>query len=74
MNEVLIQTKIKSCRQCPFFKEGPTESTDGFDSGNDWICQHGGKKKVIAGFVEWHEVNKTRIPDWCPIRLKMNEV
>jgi len=68
MKEVTITTKITSCRKCPHFKEGPTESTDGFDSGNDWICNHPKKKGfIIAGFVEWHEVAKTSIPEWCPI-------
>lgn len=66
MNEVTITTTITSCKECPHFKEGPMESTDGFDSGNDWICRKA--NKVIAGFVEWHEVSKTKIPDWCPIK------
>lgn len=66
MKPVTIQTEISSCRQCPFYKEGPRESTDGFDSGNDWICTKADRK--IAGFVEWHEVRKIEIPEWCPIR------
>lgn len=48
---------LKSCNVCPYWKEGQRESTDGFDSGNDWICTKK-KNKIIAGFVEWHEVNK----------------
>lgn len=57
--------QISSCKQCPFFKEGPDESTDGFDRGNDWMC--GAKEnKIISGFVEWHEVDKIQIPKWCP--------
>lgn len=57
--------QITSCKQCPFFKEGPTESIDGWDRGNDWMC--GAKDdKIIRGFVEWHEVDKVEIPNWCP--------
>ena len=60
-----VQLEIKSCKECPFFKEGPTESTDGFDSGNDWICKK--KNKKIAGFVEWRD--KIEIPEWCPVKI-----
>lgn len=59
------QVEIKSCRECPFWKEGPRESTDGFDSGNDWTCSKTGK--LIQVFVEWREVNKVEIPEWCPL-------
>ncbi len=64
-----IQLDIKSCKECPFWKEGPSETTDGFDRGNDWICTKN-KNKIIAGFVEWHEVNKTPVPEWCPIKVE----
>jgi hypothetical protein len=57
--------KITSCRKCPFFKEGPNETTDGWDRGNDWICT-AKDNKIIRGFVEWHEVEKIEIPEWCP--------
>lgn len=71
METVTITTQITTCRKCPFFKEGNFSSTDGFDRGADWICQHEKTKgKIIAGFVEWHEENKTPIPKWCPIRTK----
>ena len=63
-----VQLDIESCKQCPFWKEGPTEHTDSFDSGNDWICTHGEKEKYIAGFVEWHD--HPEIPSWCPIKIK----
>lgn len=74
LNKVTVKTKIASCKQCPFLEEGPRHSTDGFDSGNDWICKHEKtKNKMIAGFVEWHEVNTTPIPDWCPIKINRKE-
>jgi len=65
MKKVTIKLEITSCKQCPFFKEGDRETTDGFDSGNDWLCTK--KNKLIAGFVEWHEVSKIEVPKWCPI-------
>lgn len=62
-----ITIDIASCKQCPFFKEGPLQSTDGWDRGHDWFCKAKDNKQ-IAGFVEWHEEDKTPIPDWCPAR------
>lgn len=64
--------EITSCKNCPHFHMGPTESTDGFDSGNDWFCRKCNMRK-IAVFVEWHEVSKTEIPDWCPILKPANQ-
>lgn len=61
-----VNLSINSCRQCPNWEMGPDESTDGWDRGNDWTCKLTGKK--IRGFVEWHEENKVKIPDWCPFR------
>ena len=61
-----ITIEIESCRQCPFFKEGPPQSTDGFDRGHDWFCTSA--DKMIEPFVEWHEEKKIQIPDWCPAR------
>ncbi len=66
-----ITIEISSCKQCPFFKEGPRESTDGWDSGHDWICTS--KDKIIAGFVEWHEEKKVPIPEWCPAKVNDTE-
>lgn len=62
------KVEITSCQNCPFWKQGPRQTTDGFDSGNDWICSK--VNKTIASFVEWHEVNKTEIPVWCPFVSK----
>lgn len=67
-----INIEISSCRQCPFFKEGPPESTDGFDRGHDWICK-AMDNKLIAGFVEWHEEDKTPVPEWCPARTQISD-
>ncbi len=69
MKTVKIEFEIKSCRECPFWKQGDRQSTDGFDSGNDWFCKKQNGKK-IASFVEWHEVDKIEIPKWCPILKK----
>lgn len=72
MGKTKITLEISTCQECPFFKKGPDESTDGWDRGNDWMC--GAKdNKVISGFVEWHEKNKIPIPDWCPARAEKAE-
>lgn len=69
MFKILIMTNInKTCKDCSYWKEGQDDSTDDFDRGNDWICTK--MNKIIAGFVEWHEVNKILIPHWCPLLLK----
>lgn len=69
-NPVIIELEISSCRHCPHFKEGHRQSTDGFDSGYDWFCTHNGNKRMISGFVEWHELDKIEIPNWCPFKKK----
>lgn len=61
-----ITVEIKNCKDCPFWKKGPMQSTDGFDSGSDWFCGKTGN--LIQGFVEWHEVKDVEIPDWCPLK------
>ena len=60
-----VKIQITSCKQCPFFKIGNIISTDGFDSGEEWICTKA--DKLIGGFVEWYEVDKIQIPEWCPL-------
>lgn len=63
MAKIIIS--IETCQSCPHFKQGPRESTDGFDSGYDWFCGAMSNKR-IQGFVEWHEESKVPIPKWCP--------
>lgn len=63
---IKITKEIKSCQSCPFLKKGPHESTDGWDSGQDWFCTNS-NNKLISGFVEWHDEKKIKIPDWCPL-------
>ena len=63
MTKIIID--ITTCQSCPYFKKGPRESTDGFDSGYDWFCGAKSNKR-IQGFVEWHEEDNIAIPDWCP--------
>jgi len=65
---MLIQLEIKTCKECPFWHEGNRSSTDGFDSGYDWKCLKA--NKMIATFVEWHEVDSVEIPKWCPAKVK----
>lgn len=65
-----IKIEITTCRQCPFFKEGPMQSTDGWDRGHDWICTKMEGERKIAGFVEWHEIDKIPVPDWCPVKVE----
>lgn len=62
-----IAVEIKSCKECPYFTTGNFYSSDGWDEMEDWICTKCNKK--IQGAVEWHEENKIKIPDWCPIKV-----
>lgn len=41
-----IKLKINTCKECPYWEEGYPESTDGFDSGNDWFCKMVNDKKT----------------------------
>lgn len=68
METVKIVLEITSCKKCPHFNTSNHYSTDGFDNMEDWNCLKADGKK-IAGSVEWHEEQKIKIPDWCPIRL-----
>lgn len=66
-NKAVIE--ITHCKDCPFLDVGMRQSTDGFDEGHDWRCKKA-DMKMIEGFVEWHEVNKITVPNWCPIKSK----
>ena len=57
---------ITHCKDCPFKKETNQWSSDGWDRMEDWVCEKAGGRK-IQGAVEWHEINKIKIPDWCPL-------
>lgn len=60
--------ELKSCKQCPKFKTGNQWSSDGWDRMEDWICTEL-NDRIISGSVEWHEEDKIKIPDWCPMRV-----
>jgi hypothetical protein len=57
--------QISSCKQCPFLKETPAQSTDGWDRGNNWNCK-AKDDKIIESFVELHNEDIIPIPKWCP--------
>jgi len=57
---------ITHCKDCPFKKETNQWSSDGWDQMEDWVCEKAGGRK-IQGAVEWHEVSKIPVPDWCPL-------
>lgn len=57
---------ITHCKDCPFKKETNQWSSDGWDRMEDWICDKADGRK-IRGAVEWHEISKIKIPDWCPL-------
>lgn len=61
-----IKIEINTCQECPHFKITGVSSTDGFDKGEDWFCDKA--KREIASFVEWHEKNTTKVPEWCPCK------
>lgn len=64
--------EISSCKNCPFKKETNFFSSDGWDRMCDWVCTKNqeGEAKKIQGGVEWHEEDKIKVPDWCPISLE----
>lgn len=64
-----IKLKIKTCMECPFFKQERYYTSDSFENAYNWFCKKKHNKE-IAGYVEWHEEEKVPIPDWCPIKTK----
>jgi hypothetical protein len=65
-----IVIDIKRCNECPNFSEERYYSPDSFEAPSfDWYCEKAGHRK-IRGYVEWHEENKIKIPDWCPCKAK----
>ena len=62
-----ITLDIKSCKECPHFKETRIYTADSFEMPFDWFCKKKNGKK-ISGYVEWHD--KIEIPKWCPAKSK----
>jgi len=67
MTKIIVD--IQSCQECSFFYTDKQYSTDGFDFMENWNCRK--KDKKIQGAVEWHEISKIKIPDWCPIKFEV---
>lgn len=65
----IIKIEIKNCEQCPFKLEKNPYSTDGWDRMIDWYCGKTEPHRKIQGYVEWYEVKKIEIPNWCPILI-----
>jgi len=61
--------EIKSCQSCPFFEQERYYTEDSWEIAFNWFCTKNEKKK-IAGYVEWHEESKVKIPEWCPAKSK----
>ena len=70
MKKALLE--LKSCRQCPFFKEERMYTEDSCEIPYNWFCKKENGKK-IAGYVEWHEEKSIKIPDWCPLLTEVKE-
>lgn len=66
MTKVKIVLDLKTCKKCPNLDEREGQlSPDSFEAPNfDWYCKVNGQK--IRGYVEWHELRKIPVPDWCP--------
>ena len=64
MSKVYIE--INHCKECPHLEKKNQYSSDGFDQMEDWVC--GKLNKTIQHAVEWHEVKRIEIPDWCLLR------
>ena len=64
-----IELEIKSCQECPFFERKRYYTADSWEQAYNWYCKKNENKK-IAGYVEWHEESKVKIPKWCPAKVK----
>lgn len=64
---VKIVLEIKSCKDCPHFKQERMYTEDSFEYVYNWFCKKENGKE-IESYVEWHEENKIKIPEWCPAK------
>ena len=62
-----IVVDIKNCSECPFWDSERVYTADSFEMPFKWMCKKS-HKRVISGFVEWHD--KVPVPEWCPLILK----
>lgn len=64
-----ITIEVNNCKQCPFLNEVRMHTADSWERAFDWFCTKENNRK-ISGYVEWHEEDKVKIPNWCPIQVK----
>jgi hypothetical protein len=70
MKTTSIILQINTCKECPFFKKVAVLASldDDLSNQSQWMCKKEYPAKVISKYVEWHQENKTPVPDWCPIK------
>ena len=67
----IIGIEIEKCNKCPYVYTEPVLTGDSWDHMEDYICTQNNQK--IAGCVEWPS-EIPPVPDWCPIRIKQEEL
>lgn len=68
-----IKISVKTCKQCPHFTTANQWSSDGWDRMEDWVCTKSQPHRVISRSVEWHEESKIEIPEWCEIKVDVED-
>ena len=63
-----IELEIKSCQECPFFKDERMYTADSFENAFNWFCNKNKELRKIAGYVELND--NPEIPEWCPCKIK----
>ncbi len=63
-----IKINIKNCSECPFVKIEKVYTADSWEDVSKWSCTKK-KNKTIHEYVEWND-KITKIPDWCPVKVK----
>jgi hypothetical protein len=71
MTKICIE--IKNCKECPYFKIERMHTAGSFEHAMNWFCGKENNKK-IQGYVEFHEESKIKIPEWCPISIKTEDL
>ena len=64
-----IKIEIKDCSECRHFDDERVYTADSFETPYKWICTKA--KRVISGFVEWHD--EVPVPEWCPCKIDKKE-
>lgn len=57
--------EIKSCKECPHFREERDYTADSFETCFRWYCKK--LEKNVRRYVDWNDKREEFIPEECPL-------